>query len=103
MRTAISRFPHGIGVFALQQRWVPLPPWMIVAVYATTLFATVLPIKIWNSNRNEKKLEQQQLQSQRSAPGRPEPADQSALSVQHAELGRLADPSRPGAGAPGGL
>ena len=36
-------------------------PWMIVAVYATTLFATALPIKIWNSNRNEKKLEQQQL------------------------------------------
>ena len=32
-----------------------------VAVYATTLFATVLPIKIWNSNRNEKKLEQQQM------------------------------------------
>ena len=36
-------------------------PWMIVAVYATTLFSTVLPIKIWNSNRNEKKLEQQQM------------------------------------------
>jgi two-component system LytT family sensor kinase len=61
MRTAISRFPHGIGVFALQQRWMPLPPWIVVAVYATTLFATVLPIKVWNSNRNEKKLEQQQL------------------------------------------
>jgi two-component system LytT family sensor kinase len=61
MRTAISRFPRGIGVFALQQRWVPLPPWIVVAVYATTLFATVLPIKVWNSNRNEKKLEQQQL------------------------------------------
>jgi len=30
-------------------------------VYATTLFSVVLPIKIWNSNRNEKKLEQQQL------------------------------------------
>src|SRR5580692_7991505 len=38
MRTAISRFPHGIGVFALQQRWMPLPPWILVAVYATTLF-----------------------------------------------------------------
>jgi len=61
MRTAISRFPRGIGVFALQQRWVPLAPWTVAAVYATTLFATVLPIKVWNSNRNEKKLEQQQL------------------------------------------
>ncbi len=36
-------------------------PWMIVAVYASTLFSAALPIKIWNSNRNEKKLEQQQL------------------------------------------
>jgi two-component system, LytTR family, sensor kinase len=46
--------------FALQRNWND-GPWMIVAVYATTLFSTVLPIKIWNSNRNEKKLEQQQL------------------------------------------
>jgi two-component system LytT family sensor kinase len=49
------------AVFALQQKWMPLPPWIFVAVYATTLFATVLPIKVWNSNRNERKLEQQQL------------------------------------------
>lgn len=49
------------AVFALQQKWMPLPPWIVVAVYATTLFATVLPIKVWNSNRNERKLEQQQL------------------------------------------
>ena len=34
---------------------------MTVAVYATTLFATALPIKVWNSNRNEKKLEEQQM------------------------------------------
>ncbi len=46
--------------FALQRNWND-GPWMVVAVYATTLFSTVLPIKIWNSNRNEKKLEQQQL------------------------------------------
>ncbi len=48
-------------LFALQQKWTPLPLWIWVAVYATTLFATVLPIKVWNSNRNERKLEQQQL------------------------------------------
>jgi two-component system LytT family sensor kinase len=53
-------FPNR-GVFALQQGWTGEGPWMIVFVYATTLFSTVLPIKIWNSNRNEKKLEQQQL------------------------------------------
>jgi two-component system LytT family sensor kinase len=45
-------------VFALQP---DAGPWALVLVYGTTLFATVLPIKIWNSNRNEKKLEQQQM------------------------------------------
>jgi two-component system LytT family sensor kinase len=52
---------HNTAVFALQQKWVHLSAWTVVAVYATTLFSTVLPIKVWNSNRNEKKLEQQQL------------------------------------------
>jgi two-component system LytT family sensor kinase len=60
LRSEIAQFPRN-GVFALQQKWIPLAPWVVVVVYATTLFATVLPIKVWNSNRNEKKLEQQQL------------------------------------------
>jgi len=51
---------HFKSAFALEQRWHD-GVWMIVAIYATTLFSTALPIKIWNSNRNEKKLEQQQL------------------------------------------
>jgi len=59
LRSGIARI--GLPVFALQQKWIALPPWIVAAVYATTLFATVLPIKVWNSNRNEKKLEQQQL------------------------------------------
>jgi two-component system LytT family sensor kinase len=46
-------------VFALH--WPEAGEWGWVAVYTSTLFATVLPIKIWNSNRNEKKLEQQQM------------------------------------------
>jgi two-component system LytT family sensor kinase len=58
---ALIGLQHNSAVFALQQKWMPLPPWIVVAVYATTLFATVLPIKVWNSNRNERKLEQQQL------------------------------------------
>jgi two-component system LytT family sensor kinase len=58
LRSAIA---HTGLLFALQMKWMPLPPWIWVAVYATTLFATVLPIKVWNSNRNERKLEQQQL------------------------------------------
>ena len=49
------------GVFALQQGWKDDGPWILVAVYATTLFSVALPIKVWSSNRNEKQLEQQQL------------------------------------------
>jgi two-component system, LytTR family, sensor kinase len=63
LRSGIAQvqLQHNTAAFALQQKWMPLPPWIVVAVYATTLFATVLPIKVWNSNRNERKLEQQQL------------------------------------------
>jgi two-component system LytT family sensor kinase len=58
LRHIISR--NFNGVFAFEPQFHD-GPWIVVAVYATTLFSTVLPIKIWNSNRNEKKLEQQQL------------------------------------------
>jgi two-component system LytT family sensor kinase len=56
--TLAASFPNH-GVFALQESWND-GPW-VLAVYATTLFAVALPIKIWNSNLNEKRLEQQQL------------------------------------------
>ncbi|HEY1760774.1 MAG TPA: sensor histidine kinase [Bryobacteraceae bacterium] len=46
-------------VFAIQ--WPEAGGWGWVAIFSSTLAATVLPIKIWNSNRNEKKLEQQQM------------------------------------------
>jgi two-component system LytT family sensor kinase len=59
-QTLASVFPNH-GVFALQQSWTDAGPWLLVAVYATTLFCVALPIKIWNSNLNEKRLEQQQL------------------------------------------
>jgi len=48
-------------VFALQEKWTGEGPWLVVAVYATTLLAVMLPIKIWNSKRYERKLELQQL------------------------------------------
>ena len=48
-------------IFDLQQLWRGEGAGMIVAIYASTLFAAALPIKVWNSTRNEKKLEQQQL------------------------------------------
>jgi two-component system, LytTR family, sensor kinase len=60
LRRVLANSGGHFGVFALQKHWTD-GPWMIVAVYATTLFSTAVPIKIWNSNRQEKKLEQQQL------------------------------------------
>lgn len=61
LRHAIAIIFKRNGVFALEQKWSGDGPQMQVAVYAITLFATALPIKVWNSNRNEKKLELQQL------------------------------------------
>jgi len=58
LRQTLARVWPG-KVFALQ--WPEAGGWGWAAVYTATLFATVLPIKIWNSNRNEKKLEQQQM------------------------------------------
>jgi two-component system LytT family sensor kinase len=58
--TLASAFPPPYAVFALQQGSQGMGLWMI-AFYASTLFATALPIKIWNSHRNEKQLELQQL------------------------------------------
>jgi two-component system LytT family sensor kinase len=59
MRSTLASFPY--GVFALQHNWDDSSAWLTAAVYATTLFATALPIKVWYSNRNERKIEQQQL------------------------------------------
>jgi two-component system, LytTR family, sensor kinase len=40
--------------------WPNPHPLSIVALYVTTLFATILPLKVWNNARNERKLEDQQ-------------------------------------------
>ena len=61
LRSSLAAVFPTKGVFAIQERWQDHSPWLTFAVYLTTLFATALPIKIWNSSRNEKKLEQQQL------------------------------------------
>jgi two-component system, LytTR family, sensor kinase len=58
LRAMLARL--GFRIFDLQHEW-NASAWMTVAIYAATLFATALPIKVWNSTRNEKKLEQQQL------------------------------------------
>jgi two-component system LytT family sensor kinase len=58
--TLASVFPNR-GVFALHEKWAGGGAWLVVAVYATTLLSVMLPIKIWNSKRYERKLELQQL------------------------------------------
>ena len=59
----------GHGAFQLRNRvlvFCPKPPGAdpnpvaVVAMYCTTLFAVAIPLKIWNSTRNEKKLEEQE-------------------------------------------
>ncbi len=50
------------SVFYLHPQWPSPHPLAIVMVYVTTLFVIALPLKIWNSARNEAKLvEQNQL------------------------------------------
>ena len=45
-------------VFYLKPSWRDPHPLTVVALYLTTLFAVAIPLKIWNSTRNEKKLEE---------------------------------------------
>jgi len=61
LRSGLARLFQQRGPFSLVTAWPDLTRVEIGAIYACTLFAVVLPIKVWNSNRNEKKLEQQQL------------------------------------------
>jgi len=48
-------------IFYLEPSWPSSShPLAAAAVYVTTLFAVVLPLKIWNNARNESKLQEQQ-------------------------------------------
>jgi two-component system LytT family sensor kinase len=59
LRQALHHF-RPARIFALEPN-APQPHLMyFVALYAATLFAVVLPLKIWNNTRNENKLEEQQ-------------------------------------------
>jgi len=49
------------GVFALAAYWGHPGTSTLIAIYASAAFAVILPLKIWNNSRNEKKLETQQL------------------------------------------
>ncbi len=61
LRSTIAANIQTHSVFALTKDWKETNAWMVVAQYATTVFAVILPIKIWYSSRYEKLLEQQQL------------------------------------------
>jgi two-component system, LytTR family, sensor kinase len=49
----------GNAIFALYTHH-ERSPWLILAIFTTTLFTVTLPLKIWNNARNEDKLEAQQ-------------------------------------------
>jgi two-component system LytT family sensor kinase len=47
-------------LFCLYPDWPHPHPLNFVAAYLTTVFAVMLPLKIWNNTRNETKIEEQQ-------------------------------------------
>jgi two-component system LytT family sensor kinase len=59
MRQMLAYFFSPKAVFSIYPGWQNPHPLTIVAIYVSTVFAVVLPLKIWNNTRNEKKLEQQ--------------------------------------------
>ncbi len=64
LRQGLGHFfnkPARIYLFYLQPAWPSSQHALaVVAVYVSTLFAVVLPLKIWNNARNESKLQEQQ-------------------------------------------
>jgi two-component system LytT family sensor kinase len=56
-----------VAVYHLRKDGVFLAPiwngtnWAVVSAYISSVFAVMIPLKIWNNTRNEKKLEAQQL------------------------------------------
>ncbi|HUA21688.1 MAG TPA: histidine kinase [Bryobacteraceae bacterium] len=60
LRVSVSRIPFREGVF-LAPIWSDNHVWTVIATYASSVFAVMLPLKIWNNARTEKKLEAQQL------------------------------------------
>jgi two-component system LytT family sensor kinase len=60
LRKEVSFLPVRDPVF-LSSIWTD-PSWLtVLAAYISSVFAVMLPLKIWNNTRNEKKLEAQQL------------------------------------------
>jgi two-component system LytT family sensor kinase len=60
LRKEVSLLPMKDGVF-LSPIWTETHWPTVLAAYASSVFAVMIPLKIWNNTRNEKKLEAQQL------------------------------------------
>ena len=71
----------------------------IPAIYATTLFAVAIPLKIWNNTRNEKKLEEQERLLVEARLAALTSQINPALPVQYSQLGFIADSHRSQPGA----
>ncbi len=59
----VARLPGSAGkplIFCLAHDWEEVSPLRWALYYASTVFAVMLPLRIWNATRNEKKLEAQQ-------------------------------------------
>lgn len=61
VRISIAAVAPKGSIFSLYQELDHPTTLSTVALFAGTLFAVTLPIKIWNNSRNERKLESQQL------------------------------------------
>ena len=51
---------NGWQIFSLTPLYSHPPALTTLAIYASTLFAVAIPLKIWNNTRNERKLEEQE-------------------------------------------
>lgn len=58
LRFSLARVFGPTLIFTLYP-WPNPNTWSVAGVFVTTLFAITLPLKIWNSSRNERKLESQ--------------------------------------------
>jgi len=59
VRVSVARQFGERYLFCLAVKWDAATP-TLIAIYVTGIFAIILPLKIWNNTRNEKKLEIQQ-------------------------------------------
>lgn len=61
IRTGVSSLFPTVAPFSFLSTWGwnEVRWFEVLAVYVTTIFAVILPIKIWNNHRNERKLETQ--------------------------------------------